>query len=642
MTLSKQLILSVMTIFIIVFISSLWINVNNTRAYINSQLSSHAQDTATSLGLSIAPHLGDKLDLSTIDTMMNAIFDRGYYHSIELVDANQKMLLRKSNPETLEQVPTWFMELFPLLPPSSSSSINSGWAIVAELHVTSHPGVGYTQLWQNTKQSFWMILVLFVVATLLVFLLLRVITQPIQAVVEQAKEIGQGHFVKIDELPKTAELKVFVKAMNAMSSVLSKMFAELSQQAERYRQFAYMDSLTNLSNRRAFELNINGLLSDKEKLAEGYLFVIRLSSLSHINQSEGADDGSQYIVDVSKSINGWLSDKTVNHRLYRISGADLALVVESVHSDAALEICKELSALFVRLTKPYYTQGTAHLGACHFEAGEQFKTIIEKADSALAVAGSIPSRWQIADRITLSQSNTQWRQQLDIILSSNQVSFVKQPVKSITGKILYSECYARFYTQDGQQPIPMTQLIPASERLNYVQAIDKMVVTNVLARLKKAKQKVAVNLSSASIADDQFCAWLITQLQNHPQLCHELTIELSEFSMSLKSANLKALSQTLKSLNVMLTIEHFGASMESFSYLTQIKPDFIKLDSRFIRNIAEHQDNQFFIQSLVNIAHGLNIKVIAEMVETATEANVLQDLHVDFLQGYFVANPTGW
>ena len=97
MPLSRQLGLSLLIILCCVFIGTLWVNVNDTRDFIAEQLASHSQDTATSLGLSIAPYLGNENHVPIVDTTMNAIFDRGYYLSMILKDLDGEVILKKVN-----------------------------------------------------------------------------------------------------------------------------------------------------------------------------------------------------------------------------------------------------------------------------------------------------------------------------------------------------------------------------------------------------------------------------------------------------------------------------------------------------------------------------------------------------------------
>jgi len=220
MSLSKQLYLGLTLVLSLVFFGSLWINVDNTRHYINDQLSSHAQDTATSLGLSLKPFIGNPDDLPMVDGMMNAIFDSGYYQNMILKNSKGEVILEKANPMSFDEVPAWFVHFFPLTPPKSSTEIHDGWVKPSVLEITSHPGIGYEQLWQSAIKSSGMILLLFFIAGALVSIVLKTITDPIKKAAKQADEICQGNFIQVSDIPKPIELSLFVNAMNRMSRIL--------------------------------------------------------------------------------------------------------------------------------------------------------------------------------------------------------------------------------------------------------------------------------------------------------------------------------------------------------------------------------------------------------------------------------------
>jgi EAL domain-containing protein (putative c-di-GMP-specific phosphodiesterase class I) len=118
-----------------------------------------------------------------------------------------------------------------------------------------------------------------------------------------------------------------------------------------------------------------------------------------------------------------------------------------------------------------------------------------------------------------------------------------------------------------------------------------------------------------------------------------LILEIPERALLGDVESLSSFVARLKVLGVRITIERFGAQFAAFTQLRKMRPDYLKLDGRYIANIDSEEDNQLFVHSLVNIAHGLGIKVIAERVETKQEAQTLKDMKVDFVQGYFVAAP---
>lgn len=641
MPLSRQLGLSLLAVLLLVFVGTLWINVNNTRYFVQQQLASHAQDTATSLGLAISPYMAEPDDMSVVDTMMNAIFDRGYYQSMILRDAKQRILLEKHNPNMIEDVPKWFSSLLPLNPPGNSTAVNDGWTMAGTLTVKSHPGFGYQQLWQNAVQAFWMISGIFTLALVLIYSLVKVVTHPILAVVKQAEAISRQQFEQIEKLPRTPELRSFVEAINRMSARLAKIFKQLTDQAQRYRNFAYQDNLTGVANRRAFELALDQLLADSEQQSQGYLHIVRLTSLQEVNLEVGYTQGDDYIIAVSELIQYQVKKHELNATLFRLSGADFALLLEDAEQQHSNKLSQSLIDAFNAIEKSEYALGTAHMGAGEFTFGDSRVAVLERADNALLKASVSSQKWHLVKHVDSHNSQSGWRDQLQSIFAHPRADFAAQPIKSLSGDVLYAEWFARFPSPhaEGPQYLPMGQLVPASVRLNYAQKLDELLFTSAMQKISHTTGAIGLNLSRLSLCQPTFRQWLLDTLPQSEALCSRLVLEIPERALVNESSEFADFVASIKARGIRITVEHFGAQLAAFAHLRKIRPDYLKIDGRYIRNIDQEPDNQLFVQSLVNIAHGLAIEVIAEMVETEAEAACLKTLFVDHLQGYYVARP---
>ncbi|KXI28998.1 bifunctional diguanylate cyclase/phosphodiesterase [Paraglaciecola hydrolytica] len=639
MPLSRQLILSLFSVLLAVFLGTLMINVSNTKDAIEQQLASHAQDTATSFGLSITPYIGDESDLPLIETMMNAIFDRGFYRSIVLKDYQNTILLEKHNPESVEGVPTWFMQLFPLNPPVVESEINNGWTIAAVLTVQSNPSLGYQQLWRNMLDVFALTSCIFVFALGLLLVLVRLITVPISAVVKQVEAMSEQKFEQLQINPRTRELKVFVKSFNKMSERLNDLFTRLSDQTERYRQFAYSDNLTKVGNRRAFDLAFDGMLSDAELQPHGFLLLIRLSSLSQVNSNIGFVAGDDYIKGVCKVIHQLLESQSSPCVLYRLNGADFCVLLEDIEEAQAIIVIQSLMDKCKAIEKLEYESGAVHIGAGGFTYGDNKGKVLEKVDSALTKAVSEEQRWQIVSRLSMVQSNDVWREKITLLLKSGTADFVAQPIKNNSGEVEYQEWFARFRDPINDQYLPMAELIPVSIRLDFAQKLDELLVLCALEKVKHVTGNVGLNVSRLSLLQPVFQYWLMEQLFLLGESCQRLILEIPERALLGDIESFGTFVAKLKTMGVRITIERFGAQFAAFTQLRKMRPDYLKLDGRYIKNIDSEEDNQLFVHSLVNIAHGLGIKIIAERVETEQEAQILKGMQVDFVQGYFVGEP---
>lgn len=640
MSLSKQLGIGFFCVILIMFIGTLWTNTANTRNFISQQLNSHAQDTATSLGLSVAPYIGKPEDLVIIETMTNAIFDRGYYASIKLTDLDGKVIISRSNPSQLESVPSWFIELFDINAPSASTEINDGWTIKGRLTVKSNTGFAYQQLWANTKSNFYITFLVFGVALLFVWLLVkRVISEPINAVIVQSQAISQQHFTQIKEVPKTVELRKFVEAINFMSDKLLKLFKQLSDQSEKYRIFAYTDPLTSVGNRRAFQLFIDKLLCNEADHSSGHLLIVRASSLSQVHKEHGGELGDKYLVDICKTSKEVTSELFDHFSIYRISGADFAIILEHTKTEQIVALAKVLTAAFKRLEKSEHKSGTAHIGISAFNFNDDVSHIMESADNALSVAQEKENRWELSENLSVTHSNEVWRDKIQSILRVGTSDFAAQAIVNKQQQIEYCEWFARLPNEQNSASLPMAQLIPASIRLDHAQNLDKLIVSNLLEKLASSSTKVGVNLSRLSVFDDEFMDWFVIKLGEAGNNCENLVIEISERTLVHDIESLLVQSKKLKSMGIKIAVEHFGAQLAGIRHLRKLQPDYLKIDGRFTKDIHVELDNQLFIHSLVNIAHGLNIKVIAEMVETEAEKDWLLGANIDYLQGYFIASP---
>ena len=150
MTLYRQLVIFTVSLFLILFVGTWFAKFESTRSFLTDQLESHAQDTASSLGLAVSQYPDDMI---IVETMINAIFDRGYYETIRFIDPNGKILLERNLKVVIEGVPSWFIKLVPLKVPEANAYVTAGWRQAGTIYVKSHAGYAYNSLWQDIKHT---------------------------------------------------------------------------------------------------------------------------------------------------------------------------------------------------------------------------------------------------------------------------------------------------------------------------------------------------------------------------------------------------------------------------------------------------------------------------------------------------------
>ncbi|BCO18720.1 GGDEF domain-containing protein [Alteromonas sp. KC3] len=643
MKLSTQLSTSLFVLLAVVFVSSFVINVKLTREYVNEQLATHAQDTATSLGLSITPYLAEENDIVVAQTMVNAIFDRGFYQYITVTDMDGNMLIERRNPTSVETVPAWFTKIIEVTPPVEQTELNNGWNLAGQLTVQSHPGLANETLWQSVKQSALMFSVAFVFAFIALIFIVRAITKPLGIVVAKINDIQNQKFSQINYAPFTKELTFITRAVNKLSLAVEGMFKELSDKAELFKAQAYEDSLTGVSNRSAFTRHMNALLSNSPVRSEGYIIIIRLAQLQLINAKLGGQQGDDYVKSIANKLKQQLSTTSEKNYLFRLSGGDFALIIEDIEKRECVEKVEFLYTLLATDNPLKNGDKTVCMGASKFTDSMTLTEVLENADSALMASTKRSEGWQFASELTHIHSNTAWRERLNDILLKQSADILIQPIIDTNkGSPAYFEAFARFKDKETGTVIPMSQLIPASERLNLIPEVDKLVISLVMNKLNEAKTDIAINIASASIANDEFRVWLLQLLNQNTALCTKLVFEIEDAALTYHKDIAIAFCQSLLNMRCRVTIEHFGDNLASLSGLRAIQPQFVKISGKLTKDIQSEADNQLFISSLLSIARSLNIQVIAELVESEAESTALAELNVGYQQGYHFAKPTLW
>jgi diguanylate cyclase (GGDEF)-like protein len=633
-------------LFLLLFIGTLAITINNTRAYLDEQLQSHAEDTATSLGLSLKPALEND-DVPLMETMVNAIFDPGYYREITIRGPQGSAVIERILPVRIGGVPQWFVRLIPLEAPSAERELSAGWNIAGTITVRSHPGYAYRELWAVTVDTLWWFLGVFVIVSILLVAALRFILRPLRAVEQQALAICDRQFPVQEQIPRTRELNRVVTAMNRMTQKVQGMLADLTELSENMRRQANEDPLTGLANRRSFDARTGAWIESRELFMTGALFLCQINDFKRYNDRHGFEAGDELL----KECAGILQRVFAAERdtiLTRLGGGNFAVVVRDVEQSAAEEFGDALSAEFSQLqSRGYYDDpDVAHIGIAYYQGQGTVSQLLSRADMALRSAGRKGANaWALYDETTVTRTDvrtaSEWLAKLREVIEQRQIVLHFQPVRlRRDNSIAHYEVLARIIGDAGET-LPAGVFIPMAERHGLGPAFDRLMVASALDYLAKAGDgpELAVNLSPSSVHDAEFLDWLRGRLKEAPEQARRLMLEAPEYGVMSDPAAAEHFLDGLETTAARFGLDHFGVGAVSFGYLKRFKLAYLKIDGSYIRGIDASVDSQFLVQSVADIAHGLDIQVIAESVETELEWNALERLHVDAGQGYFVGHP---
>ena len=634
MSLFRRIWLAVIGLTIAAFATSLLVNTFTARSYLEKQLYLKNTDNATALALSMS-QIPEK-DPVTIELLLSAQFDTGHYQEIRLTDpAGQVVVERKQESAIGAGAPGWFVRLFPISAKPGIAHVQDGWKQYGTITLVSQSKFAYQDLWKGTLElSLWFV-VGGLIAGLIGTFLLRLITRPLDHVVEQARAITRRQFITV-ELPKVPELKSVVQAMNDMVARVKQMFADEAARLESLRRQVNHDSVTGLPSREFFIGRLREALAGEQEPTAGLLALIRLADLNDINARLGHVKADALLQLVARMLNETSAVQNNNWLAARVRGSDFALLAPSADDASALadslaEAMRQLAAAYPELEDLF------HLGVVGYQRGEPMDTLLANADSALAIAeGKGPNESfasKHAGAVPLATTGEGWRNLLANALNEQRLKLAGFPVLSASGVAIHQESVIRMQAKPDGPWLPAGDFMPMAERLKLTAEVDLQVINLALSGLRTSRGDIAVNLSADTIADWGFHNKLVGLLEGQPELCKRLWIEVAEQGVFRQLEAFRDLCKTLKGLGCQVGIEHFGHRFGEIAKLSDLGLDYLKVDGSFIHDIQSNAGNQEFLKGVCKMAHAIGVSVIAEGVRSEEELAVLPGLGFDGVTG---------
>lgn len=648
MTLYRQLALIIVFMFVAGFIGTVTISTRNLQQFLIDQLASHAQDTATSLGLSLSQPMQDN-DLPIMNSMVDAIFDRGFYNSIVVEPVNGGPLVERGITMDTRNVPGWFTRYVRLEIPQGDALVMSGWKQAGTVTVTSHPGYAYRELWENVTDTFWLFFLSAITMLILGLAGIHLLLKPLRRVESQAEAICNREYAIQEKLPRTRELRIMVKAMNRLAHKVNEIFTEQSNLTTRLREQAFKDPVTGLGNRHYFNRQLRNLVESPEEPAHGAVLLIELNHVDEINTTVGFQAGDRLLARAGELVTARISN-CAGCSCARTAGAGFGIVAVDIRDTDVDNLAANLAGDLLQLQIEGLVTHTdvGSIGVAIWQPGDKVTDVLADADIALQTARSSgENAWY---RYTPPEGNQAtpggahtWQEHLEQAIEDGKVSLYAQDViatATSNDKLLHREVLLR--TRDtGGGLLTAGVFMPMAERMGLATRLDRLTVNRVLGQIAKADDpaRYAINLSPATLHDAEFMEWLCTCLGKQPEHTSRLVFELPEYGVLKNVDKARNFIRHLQATGCGCGIDHFGRGFSSFGYLKSIGVQYLKIDGSYTRDIDKDVDNQFFVKALIDTAHSIDIKIIAEAVETAAERVALETMNVDGIQGYLAGKP---
>ncbi|UTV99128.1 ammonium transporter [Marinomonas rhizomae] len=421
---------------------------------------------------------------------------------------------------------------------------------------------------------------------------------------------------------------------------------------ERLKFLAYSDPLTSLYNRTyLMESLISALLfATKQKTSVGLLF-LDLDNFKIINDTLGHKAGDELLCEVARRLIGVSDQFDV---IARWGGDEFVFmmtenVTESRLAQRAQQILEAMRAP-VYLNEQYFTIPTS-IGITHTPEDEpslDAEKLIQQADIAMYWAkekGRDNAQFFTPEMANIVTKKFGFEKEINDALASKQFSLVFQPkVLMEKNNILGLEALIR-WNHPSKGLISPADFIPIAEESNLIIKIDEWVIDQVLQQQKVWREQglhivpIAVNLSGRHLVSDSLVSYISQQLKAYDMEGRLLEIEITEGVLLQDIQRCIEVMAELKALNIKISIDDFGTGYSSLSYLKRLPLDILKLDQSFVEECDRHIEDAKICETIIHLARSLDLRIVAEGVETAPQAEMLKSLGCEVFQGYYFHKP---
>lgn len=412
------------------------------------------------------------------------------------------------------------------------------------------------------------------------------------------------------------------------------------------------DPLTQLYNRSQFEQFLQAaVVSSQTQPQEHTLCYLDLDRFKIVNDTCGHLAGDRLLCQISDIFEKELRKTDI---LARLGGDEFGIILYQCSVEEAFKIADVLRSRiqdfrFVWQDKTFALGVSIGLVVIN-NTTQNLVSLLSAADAACYAAKNQGRNqvhiYQIDDSELVKQKGEmQWVSLIPKAISENRFKLYCQKIMPIQSKnaVEHWEILLRLEDETGKIVSPMA-FIPAAERYNLMHLIDRWVISTLFAYLKQQNRNLdslySINLSGASINDRSFISFVREQFvkYNIPPtiICFEVTETVAITNLD-KAAQL---IHELKAIGCQFSLDDFGSGMSSFAYLKNLPVDYVKVDGVFIKEVVKDEVASAMVEAIVRLAGVMEIQTVAEFVENNEIALKIQELGIDYAQGYGIAKPS--
>lgn len=418
---------------------------------------------------------------------------------------------------------------------------------------------------------------------------------------------------------------------------------------ERLRHQAHYDDLTGLANRVLMLERLNQALAKaQQQQTEVALLCIDLDRFKGVNDSFGHNYGDEVLKESALRLSSCIRH---GDTLARMGGDEFIVILENSSLTDSQKTAEKITAAFsqpFRVTNKEYIV-TASIGVAHFPRDGVNASVLQRnADLAMYKAKELGRN---RFHYYTEEINVQLMERLELegrlrrASVFNEFELHYQPIFHLKHNLIVGfEALVRWRQSDGQLWMP-GHFIPVAEDIEVIQDIDRWVMTKACQDIAQLIHtygvpfRLALNVSPKQLQIPGYADFVARQLEIHQLSPDQLELEITERVIMQNSEQTRFNIDALCRLGIRLSIDDFGTGYSSLAYLQKYPFKTLKIDRSFVNQICENHHTQRLVDTIITMAHGLEMEVVAEGIETEQQALKLKIQGCDHAQGYYYSRP---